>query len=203
MFIYPTTVRRITSGFRPPNRTNHHGVDFADSGTHEIVAAAAGTVTRSYRSPSYGECIILRHTVNGEIWETLYAHMLKGSRKAVQGETVKQGQVIGIMGNTGQSTGQHLHFELHRGTWNVAKSNAVNPLDYLQEGQNATANERKLSGMIPNWADWQWKEAASIYKRARENQILSSDQWEKKAAAKNLTFDELEYLNLVLNGRRL
>lgn len=64
-------------------------------------------------------------------------------------------------------------------------------------------SERKLSGMKPNWKDWQWKEAAEIYKKARVKGILSSDEWEKKAAAKNLTFDEIEYLNLVLNGRLL
>lgn len=63
--------------------------------------------------------------------------------------------------------------------------------------------ERKLSGMKPNWKDWQWKEAAEIYKKARVKGILSSDEWEKKATAKNLTFDEIEYLNLVLNGRKL
>lgn len=63
--------------------------------------------------------------------------------------------------------------------------------------------ERKLSGMKPNWKDWQWKEAAEIYKKARVKGILSSDEWEKKAAAKDLTFDEIEYLNLVLNGRLL
>ncbi|WP_137744528.1 N-acetylmuramoyl-L-alanine amidase [Robertmurraya siralis] len=63
--------------------------------------------------------------------------------------------------------------------------------------------ERKLSGMKPNWKDWQWEEAAEIYKKARVKGILSSDEWEKKAAEKNLTFDEIEYLNLVLNGRLL
>lgn len=63
--------------------------------------------------------------------------------------------------------------------------------------------ERKLTGLKPNWAEWQWKEAAEIYKKARVKGILSSDEWEKKAASKNLTFDEIVYLNLVLNGRLL
>lgn len=63
--------------------------------------------------------------------------------------------------------------------------------------------ERKLTGMIPDWADWQWKEAESIFKKAREKGVISSDEWEKKAAAKNLTFDELEFLSLVLGGRVL
>lgn len=61
--------------------------------------------------------------------------------------------------------------------------------------------ERKLTGMKPNWADWQWKEAEEIFRKARESGIFNSDQWEKKAAKKDLTFDELEFLNLVLNGR--
>lgn len=63
--------------------------------------------------------------------------------------------------------------------------------------------ERKLSGMKPNWANWQWEEAQTILRKAREQGILNSEEWEKKAASKNLTFDELEFLNLVLNGRVL
>ncbi len=67
----------------------------------------------------------------------------------------------------------------------------------------AKKEEPKVSGNKPNWADWQWQEASGIYKKARGKGILSSDQWEKKALAKDLTFDEIEYLNLVLNGRNL
>jgi murein DD-endopeptidase MepM/ murein hydrolase activator NlpD len=44
---------------------------------------------------------------------------------------VSKGQQIGIMGNTGRSTGQHLHFEIHKGPWS-GKTNAVNPMGYLQ-----------------------------------------------------------------------
>lgn len=128
-FIFPT-VTRVTSGFRG-SRRNHHGVDFAQSGYHEIKASAAGKVSRSYRSSSYGECIMIVHQINGKTWETVYAHMRTGSRRVKVGDTVKQGQVIGVMGSTGNSTGQHLHFELHRGRWNVRKTNAVNPLQYL------------------------------------------------------------------------
>lgn len=69
--------------------------------------------------------------------------------------------------------------------------------------KNEPTPERKLTGMKPNWADWQWQEAESTFRKAREQGILSSDEWEKKAAAKDLTFDELEFLNLVLTGRGL
>jgi murein DD-endopeptidase MepM/ murein hydrolase activator NlpD len=50
------------------------------------------------------------------------------SRSVGDGAVVSKGQQIGYMGNTGDSYGQHLHFELHRGPWNAAKSNAINPV---------------------------------------------------------------------------
>lgn len=132
-FIYPTNVRKITSSFSPANRNNHYGIDLADSGTHDIFAAADGKVSRSYTSSSYGECVFVLHNIDGQEFETVYAHMRKGSRTVEAGDTVKQGQKIGIMGNTGNSSGQHLHFEIHKGRWNSAKSNAVDPLIYLEK----------------------------------------------------------------------
>ncbi|MFJ8118355.1 M23 family metallopeptidase [Bacillus mycoides] len=136
-FIYPTDTTRVTSGFRG-SRPDHHGVDLAEAGYHPIYAAASGQVSRSYLSSSYGECIMIVHTIDGATWETVYAHMRSGSRTVKEGDYVTQGQTIGVMGNTGQSSGQHLHFELHKGRWDASKSNAVNPLDYLGKGGNTT-----------------------------------------------------------------
>jgi len=53
------------------------------------------------------------------------------SRSVSAGEVVSKGQKVGIMGNTGQSFGQHLHFKLHKGPWNTSKSNSVNPLNII------------------------------------------------------------------------
>jgi len=53
------------------------------------------------------------------------------SRLVGNGATVHKGQQIGVMGSTGDSTGQHLHFEVHRGSWNYAKTNAINPMSVL------------------------------------------------------------------------
>ncbi len=136
MFRRPTSVTNLSNPFRTTGSNKHFGVDFAKSGTNPIAAAADGTVSRSYVSSSYGECIMIVHQIGGQVWETVYAHMRSGSRRVSVGERVKAGQTIGVMGNTGQSTGQHLHFELHRGRWNSAKSNAVNPIPYLDENQN-------------------------------------------------------------------
>ncbi len=138
MFRRPTSVTNVSNPFRYSGSNKHFGVDFAKSGTNPIAAAADGTVSRSYVSSSYGECIMIVHQLGGQIWETVYAHLRAGSRRVSVGERVKAGQTIGIMGSTGQSTGQHLHFELHKGRWNSAKSNAVNPLPYLEENQQTT-----------------------------------------------------------------
>jgi len=129
----------LTSGFRTSGRPNHHGVDIAKNGTVPIVAAADGTVTQSNYSSSYGEFVMIVHKdENGQNWETVYAHMRRGSREVQVGQRVRQGQRIGYMGNTGDSTGQHLHFEIHRGRWNNSKSNAVNPLNYMNMNQSPT-----------------------------------------------------------------
>ncbi|MBM7585860.1 murein DD-endopeptidase MepM/ murein hydrolase activator NlpD [Bacillus pakistanensis] len=134
MFIKPCE-GRVTSNFGYDILNgvarNHHGVDFAQGGTVKILAAAAGRVSKSYRSTSYGEVVFIVHEIGGQIYETVYAHMRSGSRKVGAGERVKQGEMLGYMGNTGFSTGQHLHFELHKGRWNYAKSCAVDPLDYI------------------------------------------------------------------------
>jgi peptidoglycan hydrolase CwlO-like protein len=127
-FIWPTQ-GRLTSNMGSRWNEFHAGIDIAKSGTVPIVAAASGTVSRSYYSSSYGNVVFISHNVNGQLYTTVYAHMK--SRSVSSGESVSQGQVVGYQGNTGMSFGQHLHFELHKGAWNANKSNAVNPLNYL------------------------------------------------------------------------
>ncbi|MFD9626018.1 murein hydrolase activator EnvC family protein [Peribacillus muralis] len=107
----------------------HAGIDIAASGTVPVVAAADGVVSRSYLSSTYGNAVFVTHSIGGQQWTTVYAHL--NSRQVSEGAVVAKGQQIGIMGNTGHSFGQHLHFELHKGAWNYSKSNAVNPLNYI------------------------------------------------------------------------
>ncbi len=117
---------RLSSGFGARWGKTHAGVDIANAADVPVVAAANGVVSRSYYSSSYGNCIIITHSINGQIYTTLYAHL--ENRNVSTGQSVSKGQQIGIMGNTGRSTGQHLHFELHKGPWTVSKSNAINPV---------------------------------------------------------------------------
>lgn len=160
-FIFPT-VERVTSGFRTADRPDHYGVDFAESGYHEIHASADGVVSRSDVSATYGEVVYILHNLGGQEYETVYAHMQTGSRTVSLGDTVKQGDVIGIMGNTGDSEGQHLHFELHVGRWNLNKTNAIDPLTMLGKsftGSDPSSEKHEisifhlwLSKALPNWS---------------------------------------------------
>jgi murein DD-endopeptidase MepM/ murein hydrolase activator NlpD len=130
-FAYPTETHNVTSGFETPDRPDHYGVDFADGNVHDIVASADGTVTRSDVSDSYGEVVYILHNINGQDYETVYAHMATGSRTVALGDTVTQGQKLGVMGSTGDSTGLHLHFELYRGRWTSDHANAIDPMTML------------------------------------------------------------------------
>ena len=126
-YIWPVSSRRITSPFGPRNTgirgasTNHKGVDIGGVGyTTEVHAAKAGTVIVSQRSSSYGEYVVVSH---GSGNTTLYAHM--SSRSVSVGDYVDQGDVLGITGSTGISSGPHLHFEI------TENGSRVNPLNYL------------------------------------------------------------------------
>jgi len=132
MFIMPAK-GRITSPFgmrlHPISKTRamHWGVDIGGHVDNSIIAAASGRVRFVSRgNTGYGYYVIITHS-NG--WETLYAHL--ASISVAVGNQVKQGQRIGGKGTTGNSTGIHLHFEIHTGKWNNQWSKAVNPLSYV------------------------------------------------------------------------
>lgn len=119
----------VTSEYGQRGSGSHNGIDIGYGGSSSISASASGTVTYAGTMNGYGNTIILEHTVDGQTYNTLYAHLR--SISVSNGEAVSQGEGIGIMGNTGRSTGRHLHFEVHEGAWNGAKSNAVNPRSYV------------------------------------------------------------------------
>lgn len=126
-YIWPVSSHYITSTFggrASPGgigSTNHKGVDIGRVGyTTEVHAAKAGTVIVSQLSSSYGNYVVVSH---GSGNTTLYAHM--SSRKVSVGQYVNQGDVLGITGSTGNSTGPHLHFEI------TENGTRINPLTYL------------------------------------------------------------------------
>ena len=102
----------LTSKFGPRTHPitgkykNHNGLDIAAPRNTPIYAVASGTVSISTYGSSYGNYVVIYH---GNGTSTLYAHM--NSRAVSAGQTVTQGQVIGYVGTTGSSTGNHLHLE--------------------------------------------------------------------------------------------
>lgn len=123
----------ITSGFgfRSFDNRLHPGVDIANSIGTPVKAAADGVVFRSYQSSSYGNTVMISHRAGGKLYTTVYAHL--SSYNVSAGQSVSQGQLIGKMGSTGESTGSHLHFELYIGPWTPAPHNgSVNPMNYIQ-----------------------------------------------------------------------
>lgn len=103
----------------------HAGIDFAAAGGTPIYAAASGYVqVAGWSTGGYGNYVIIYHgkMSDGNTYTTLYAHMRSVATSA--GKYVKQGELIGYVGSTGNSTGNHLHLEVWKGG---SKANAVNP----------------------------------------------------------------------------
>lgn len=119
----------ITSnfGYRSFDHEVHRGLDIAANGLVPIRASAPGIVIRSAHWPSFGNVVYIAHLIDGKLYTTVYAHMRR--RLVSSGQRVEQRQKIGYMGSTGDSTGQHLHFEIHIGKYSHAS--AVPPLNYL------------------------------------------------------------------------
>lgn len=106
-FCMPTDSRRITSKFGYRWRRMHNGLDIKVNTGDTIVAAFDGKVrVVKYERRGYGRYIVIRH-YNG--LETVYGHLSK--QLVEEDQVVKAGEVIGLGGNTGRSTGSHLHFE--------------------------------------------------------------------------------------------
>lgn len=110
--------------------SNHTGIDLGNSGdtSTPVLAAASGTVIRSGWHAAYGWHVMISHNMDGKIITTVYAHMHSKPFVSV-GQQVAQGKQIGTMGNTGNSFGAHLHFEMYDGYYNYPY--AVNPRKYI------------------------------------------------------------------------
>ena len=129
-FLWPiASSHRVTSpfGWRTHPITGrqhlHGGIDIAAPNGTPIMASKAGVVVISQYGSSYGNYVVISHP---DGTRTLYAHM--SQRNVSAGDTVRQGQTVGLVGSTGSSTGNHLHFE----TWTGSSSSSrVNPMQFF------------------------------------------------------------------------
>lgn len=101
----------------------HLGIDYAARRGTPVIAAGSGRIIYAARLGSYGNLVKIRHD---DGYETRYAHLKSFRRGIRRGKYVKKGHTIGYVGNTGRSTGPHLHFELRK------RGRAINPLRVVQ-----------------------------------------------------------------------
>lgn len=120
-FTWPSSERWLSGyDFTPPV---HNGIDIAGRSGFPIYAADSGVIVYSgWSDRGYGNLIVIDHDSG---WQSFYAHLLDGSMLPC-GSNVQKGQLIASMGNTGMSTGPHLHFELR------LNGMPVNPWQYLR-----------------------------------------------------------------------
>ena len=125
-FYHPIqTANRFTSGYGPRWGRMHNGTDFAAPHGTPIRSTADGVVTYVGWQSAYGRLIKIKHDFG---IETRYAHLSKFRVK--KGQSVSRGQHIGDMGNTGRSTGTHLHYEIR------ISGKPINPMKYIKAAQN-------------------------------------------------------------------
>lgn len=125
--IFPTMTRTVTSpfGYRkdPINGlpSFHSGIDFGAGFGSDVFATADGTIVSAGRDASHGNNVIISH---GQGLKTWYMHLSK--ILVAEGDAVAKGQKIGLVGNTGRSTGAHLHYEV------IKNGSSIDPRPYLQ-----------------------------------------------------------------------
>lgn len=134
-FGWPVAGGRLSSGFGLRDGVMHDGVDIASPSGTPVLAADRGEVIFAGRLRGYGNVVIVRHD---EHYVTVYGH--NRLNEVREGERVARGQVIGLVGSSGRTTGPNLHFEVRRD--NVAS----NPLEFLPPLDPATGTTVAQSG---------------------------------------------------------
>jgi murein DD-endopeptidase MepM/ murein hydrolase activator NlpD len=123
--VLPVDGARLTSTFGPRWGTYHYGIDLAAPMHTPEYAAADGVVLRAGSASGFGLAVYILHE-NGDV--TVYGHM--DEILVEPGQYVEAGETIALLGNRGQSTGPHLHFEVHQGGMNGKR---IDPVPWLAE----------------------------------------------------------------------
>ncbi|MCT4643066.1 MAG: M23 family metallopeptidase [Bacteriovoracaceae bacterium] len=129
MFIWPVpATKKISSYFGLRKGRHHDGIDIPSTTGSHIIATHKGKVSFSGWMRGYGKIIVLEHPGK---YHTVYAHNSKNFVK--KGQKVTQGQVIAKIGNTGRSTGPHLHFEIRK------NNQVINPMIFFKVSKRSLA----------------------------------------------------------------
>ena len=159
-FAMPTTNTKITSKFGPRRRRMHNGIDVKVYIGDTIRAAFSGKVRMvKYERRGYGKYVVIRHE-NG--LETIYGHLSK--QMVNEDQYVEAGEVIGLGGNTGRSTGSHLHFETRflgqainpALLFDFEKQDVVTDTYLFKKGNNRYRNSSSKAGVVASNGDTQY-----------------------------------------------
>lgn len=187
-FCMPTPSTKITSPFGPRWRRMHNGLDLKVNVGDTIVAAFDGKVRIvKYERRGYGKYVVIRHD-NG--LETVYGHL--SQQLVEENQLVKAGEIIGLGGNTGRSTGSHLHFETR------FLGIAINPaymFDFPKQDIVAdTYTFRKIRGMERAGShDAQMADGSAI----RYHKVKSGDTLSRIAKLRGVSISTLCKLNRI------
>lgn len=127
-FIWPVpSSKKISSHFGKRGSRKHEGIDIPARSGSNILAARDGKVIFSGRMRGYGNVVVIKHDGG---YHTVYAHNKRNYAR--KGQSVSTGEVIALVGNTGRSTGSHLHFEVRKNNVNQ------NPMAYYKKSSGRT-----------------------------------------------------------------
>ncbi|GAF65347.1 hypothetical protein BTS2_2245 [Bacillus sp. TS-2] len=202
--IWPT-VGQLTDTYGTRGGT-HYGIDIAAPEGTPVIAVEGGEVTRSYYSSSYGNVIFIKH--NHRDIETVYAHLHQ--RFVEEGETVEKKDLIGTVGNTGRSSGNHLHFEMHYDEWDAEKSNSFDPLTVLgtdHESMYAALGhaEGDVLQTMSSYIDEEWEEEKEEEQqeveeeKQEENEVTKSEQETEKKIEATTETEEMEVNSTIIS----
>lgn len=166
--VKPTRSRdtTLTSPFGPRDGGFHRGIDLAGKRGTPIYAMADGVVLAAQDQgvEGFGGWVVIGHRIDGREYSTVYGHMDPGGVRVVQGQHVAAGDNIATIGNSGQSTGPHVHVEVWEGN-RLDGGTAVDPLPWVKkavEPGSAAHRGQQVGDVHHPWTAVQMQRAAQI-----------------------------------------
>ena len=189
-FVMPVTGGRISSKFGPRRYRYHYGIDVAIQPGNEIRSAFNGKVrVIDYDAGGYGNYVVVRHD-NG--LETVYAHL--SFVKVKLNQTVKAGEELGLSGNTGRSTGPHLHFETRY------VGNAFNPATLIDFSEGKVFASHY---MLTKRKNFYYQQSVRAQTLAKYYKVRKGDNLGRIAARNGTTVTKLKRINGITKANKL
>ena len=202
------------------NTRHHNGTDIVTGNPNEpVLAAMNGRVIKAEKSKAanggFGYYVVVRHMVGTKFYTSLYAHMKKDSIKVKVGQSVKAGDQLGIIGDTGYTTGAHLHWEIWQGRthgWSSDGRGFVDPMQFIpamaaSDDVKASVNEPTPKPIKPNPAPNHAQTASKIAKTTSKQEkfyvVKAGDTLTKIAKQHKTTIPALKKLNKIADASKI